>query len=94
MTTAHIVFFTFIILNILFLVWWGKGCEWDYGHSKFPTKGHALLLIIASCVPILNILIFIGLLVAYLVGRIEGDLVLKENKFNKFWFGVGDDDDE
>lgn len=94
MTTAHIVYFAFILINILFLIWWGKGCEWDYGNSKFPTRGHSLLLIIASLVPILNIIIFITLLVAYLVNRIEGDLVLRENKFNKFWFGVGDDDDE
>ena len=94
MTTAHIVYFAVILINILFLIWWGKGCEWDYGDSKFPTRGHSLLLTIASLVPILNIIIFIILLVAYLVNLIEGDLVLRENKFNKFWFGVGDDDDE
>lgn len=89
MTTAHIVYFIFILLNVLFLVWWRTSCEWKnyYGEKRhFPTKGHMLLLTVASLCPILNICEFITLVIIYAVNRCDDAIVLKKNKFNKFWF--------
>lgn len=93
MTTAHFIFFAVILINILILIWWEKGCKWETD-CKFPTRGHSLLIIIASCVPILNIVLLTTLIIVYISNRYCGYLILKENKFNKFWFGVGDDTDE
>ena len=91
MTTAHIVYFATIFLCILLLIWWRTGCEWDkFSDVKFPTRGHSLLIIIASIVPILNICLLVGLIIIYIVNRTEDELHLKKNKFNKFWFDVED----
>lgn len=92
MSTGIIVYFTTIILTIIFLVWWRTGCEWRDRDSDafpsfpFPTRGHVVLLIIGSLAPIYNIIQLCVLISAYAAARICKDLTLKDNKFNNFWF--------
>ena len=90
MTTGTVLYFVFILLNLILLLWWRYGVIRPY--YKFPTRGHIVLLMVAGCVPILNIAEFLILMVIYCIHRAEDDIELKESKFNKFWFDTESDD--
>ena len=77
------VYATVIALTIIILLWWRLGCT---SHFKFPTRGHVLLLFIGSFIPIYNISQIVVIICFYFGLRISGELELKKNKFNKFWF--------
>ena len=80
------------ILNVILLTWWRYNTEWEDEDIKFPTRGHYVLLVILATVPILS-LFEIGILGGiYGVHRSDDDILLKKNKFNKYWFDVDDED--
>ena len=64
-------------------------CVWDYSTVGFPSLGHSIILFLVSFVPVLGLIEAIVLLIVYIIARFEGDLELKENKFNKKFFDVG-----
>jgi hypothetical protein len=85
---AWFVYFGAIIANLLLLIWWRRGCEWNYGDNKFPSRGHVLLGFVLSFIPVWSLIQFIIIAIWYIAVRCEGDVVLKKNKFNHYWFGV------
>lgn len=93
---SWIFYFACILLNLLLLVWWRRGTEWDtYGDEiTFPSRGHVLLGFIFSLVPIWSAIQFVVLAIWYIIARCEGDIVLKKNKFNHYWFGIELDEDK
>ena len=76
------------ILNFALLTWWRYSTEWDDDDIKFPTRGHYVLLVILAMVPIISWIEIIILGVQYGMHRNDGDIVLKKNNFNKFWFDI------
>jgi len=78
-----------VLLNLLILLWIRCGCEVDTRELyKFPSRGHIILLTLISFVPVVGALEFIVWLGVYISFRIEGNLTLKANKFNKYWFEI------
>lgn len=80
-----------IILTLLLLIWWHKCCEWEDRCSKFPTRGHCVLIWLPTFCPILGWIIFAVLLFFYSAARINDAVHLKYNKFTNKWFGVEED---
>lgn len=78
----------FAVLNILILLWWRYACEWTNSKQKFPARGHIVLFGLVGCVPIVNIVMLAVLCGVYGGMKATGDLKLKKNKFNKYWFDV------
>lgn len=76
------------IVNILIIVWWRCSCEWTEENSKFPTRGHVLLLSLLSLCPFANFGVFAILLGLYIGLRLTGEIKLKKNKFNQYWFDI------
>ena len=95
---SWIFYFGCIILNLLLLIWWRRGTRWDCYNAdeiKFPSRGHILIGFAFSLIPIWSCIQFIILAIWYIVARIEGNIVLKGNKFNHYWFGIElEEDDE
>ena len=91
MIEGIIIYFVSLVLNIILLVWWRCSCEWCGFHHgiHFPTRGHTLILILIALIPIINIIELTVLAGVYIGMRLTEQLVLKENKFNKFWFDIG-----
>lgn len=87
------LFFIVVIFNIVFLIWWRKCCEWKSNNIKFPTRGHIVLASLASIIPIANAILLAVIVGLYIGARECGDLRLKKNKFNKYWFDVDLDDE-
>lgn len=85
------LFFIIAILNIIFLIWWRTGTEWKCTNIKFPTRGHIVIIGITSFVPIANAILFAIIIGLYIGARESGDLKLKHNKFNKYWFDIDDE---
>lgn len=85
-----------VILTIFVLLWWGKNCYNDeYGElsdAKFPTIGHGILLVAASCFPVFGIIVSLILTVVFIALRLTGQIHLKPNKFNKKFFNIDEDD--
>lgn len=79
-------------LNFILLTWWRYNTEWDDNYTTFPSRGHYLLLLILAAVPIISWFEFVALCVIYCVHRSEDEILLKKNKFNKYWFDVDDED--
>ena len=61
---------------------------WKLSETKFPTRGHILFGGIIALIPIINIIILAFTIGFYIFGRTEQDIVLKKNKFTKYWFDV------
>lgn len=78
------------LIDFIILIWWRYSCTSDFT-IKFPTKGHILLCTLISLIPILGIIISCLLLGSYIGFRVTGNIHLKPNKFNKFWFDVEDE---
>ena len=72
-----------IIIGIGLLFWIRLFC--DRFNMKFPTRGSVLILSIISFIPIVNWGEAVVLIVVYFVGRINGNLYFKKNKFNNYW---------
>ena len=72
-----------IIICIGLLLWTRLFC--DRVNVKFPTRGSVLIFSIMSFVPIVNWIEAAVLIVLYFVGRINGNLSFKKNKFNEYW---------
>ena len=83
----YIFFFGPVVINFLTLLWWRNSCE-SYFDFKFPTRGHVLFLTLVSFIPILGLVMVPVLLGFYFGNRATGDIILKKNKFNKYWFDV------
>ena len=81
-----------IVLNIIFLIWWRTNCKWEFDNTKFPTKGHIVILSLLGLIPIWGLIQLIVLVIVYGAHRLTGDIVLKDTKFNRRWFDVDEED--
>lgn len=86
----YIFIFGTAFINFITLIWWRYSCISDFT-IKFPTKGHILLCTLISLIPILGIIITCVIIGIYIGLRFAGDIHLKPNKFNRFWFDVKDE---
>ena len=92
---SWIFYFASILFNLLLLIWWRRGTEWDtYENPSFPSRGHILILFVLSLIPIWGCIQFIVLAIWYIIARCDNDIVLKKNKFNHFWFGTEIDEED
>ena len=76
-----------ILLNVLILLWWRFSCYNRY-ETKFPSRGHILLITLATFIPIFGIILCLIIIGIYIGARLAGEIHLKNNKFNKYWFDV------
>ena len=76
-------YFLPVIISVLILVWIRTSCDTE---SNFPTRGHAIILSLTSLIPILNWIEAAILIGIYISGRVSGNITLKDNEFNKFFF--------
>lgn len=83
-----VIYFSTIVITTILLIWWRTCCEWDGFDTHFPTKGHIILLVITSFIPIWNLVQFCIMIAVYLAARISGDLDLKSNRFTRKWFDI------
>ena len=90
-TAGHILYIVVVVFTLCLLLWWRLGVENDPDamiKTTFPQWGHVVIFFVGSFFPIYNCVQALILLAIYIAFRVDGDLKLKENKFNRFWFGV------
>ena len=80
-TNQLLVYVIPILICIGLLIWVRIFFDKDV---KFPTRGSVLLLSIVSLIPILNLFEACALIAFYIIGRVNGNLKFKKNKFNNF----------
>jgi len=85
--------YLFVFIFIFgFLIWWRHSCEWiNEPKTKFPTRGHILLISITGLLPVFNLIFLSLLIVSFVNAKEDKELKLKNNKFNRFWFDVEDE---
>lgn len=91
-TSGYIFYVITVVLTLCLLLWWRLAVEQDPSamiKTAFPQWGHVVIFFVGSFFPIYNFIQAAILLAIYVASRVDGDLKLKENKFNRFWFGVG-----
>ena len=81
-TNQLLVYVIPILICIGLLLWVRIFCDKD---TKFPTRGSVLLFSIVSLIPIVNLFEASALIAFYIIGRVNGNLTFKKNKFNEFW---------
>lgn len=89
MFSTFLVYWLPIIVTFILLIWMRYFCKKRYDGSNFPTIGHIIIVTAATFIPIFGIIVSLFVLGFYIAWRVEGDLELKPNKFNRFFFDVG-----
>ena len=84
-----------IIITLGLIIFWRYCTVWNSVLSpKFPTRFHVVLCFLVSLIPAINVLECIGLVIVYIINRVEGELEIKPNNFSKFWFDVEKEKEE
>jgi len=87
-----ILSYTVALLNFLILLYWRTSCVWSY-ENKFPTRGHILLIMLASLIPGMSFIAIAVILGIFFGDLSVGELKLKKTKFNHYWFDTDLDED-
>ena len=87
-----IISYIVALLNFLILLYWRTSCVWS-NENKFPTRGHILLIMLASLIPGMSFLVIAVMLGIFFGTLSVGELELKKTKFNHYWFDTDLDED-
>ena len=92
MLTNFFVYWIPVLANLLFLIWWACGTEYEGEDYKFPALGHIIALVGTSLIPVFGFFQVLVLIAIYGCSRANGNIVIKKNKFNKIFFKVKTDE--